>query len=120
MRAQGTYRDGFDEGFTFRRSHGRPMYRTPFAPVLAAQLGPLGWTPDEGGYIALDDPVATDAMGNVEAYTLVDLSLSYDLPVYQGLSLLVNVDNALNSKYRSFISAPEIGRLACVQLGASF
>ena len=32
IRAQGTYREGFDGGFTFRHSNGRPMYRTPFQP----------------------------------------------------------------------------------------
>ena len=58
-------------------------------------------------------------VGAVDAYTVVDASLSYDLP-WEGLSLLVNVDNVLDSAYRSFIGAPEIGRLAYVQLGARF
>ncbi len=55
--------------------------------------------------------------GQVDAYTVLDLSVAYDLPVYEGLSLLVNVDNALDNEYRSFVGAPEIGRMAYVQLG---
>ncbi len=73
VRAQGTYRSGFDEGFTFRRTpSGDPMYRSPFAPVLAAQLAALGLsagTPgysfDADGYVALHDPVATNVQWNI-------------------------------------------------------
>ena len=31
-----------------------------------------------------------------------------------------NVDNVLDNKFRAFIGAPELGRLAYVQLGLSF
>ena len=69
LNAQGTYRQGFDEGFTFRRSGGTPMYRTPFQPVIAGQLGALGlssgdpgYSIQDGGYIAMDDPIATNVM----------------------------------------------------------
>ena len=73
VRAQGTYRTGFDEGFTFKRdANNRPMYRTPFAPVIAVQLGALGMTPetpgyplDADGYIALDNPLATGVMWGI-------------------------------------------------------
>ena len=72
IRAQGTYREGFDGGFTFRHSNGRPMYRTPFQPLIAGQLGVLGLSPgdpgysiQEGGYIAMDDPVAAGVMWGV-------------------------------------------------------
>ena len=72
IRAQGTYREGFDGGFTFRHSNGRPMYRTPFQPLIAAQLGVLGLSPgdpgysiQEDGFIAMDDPVATGVMWGV-------------------------------------------------------
>ncbi|MFC1527038.1 TonB-dependent receptor domain-containing protein, partial [Candidatus Latescibacterota bacterium] len=33
MRAQGTYRDGFDEGFTFQGTATAPSFRSPFAPM---------------------------------------------------------------------------------------
>ena len=72
IRAQGTYREGFDGGFTFRHSNGRPMYRTPFQPLIAGQLGALGLSPGDPGYsiqedryIAMDDPVATGVMWGV-------------------------------------------------------
>ena len=72
IRAQGTYREGFDGGFTFRHSNGRPMYRTPFQPLIAGQLGVLGLSPGDPGYsihedgfIAMDDPVATGVMWGV-------------------------------------------------------
>ena len=58
-------------------------------------------------------------VGDIDSYTVVDASLAYDLP-WEGLSLLVNVDNLLDDAYQSFIGAPEIGRLAYVQLGVSF
>ena len=58
-------------------------------------------------------------VGDIDSYTVVDASLSYDLP-WEGLSLLVNVDNLLDESYQSFIGAPEIGRLSYVQLGVAF
>ena len=75
VRAQGTYRDGFDEGFTFRRStDGSPMYRSSFAPALQGQLAALGLTPgapgyslDADSYIALHDPIATNVQWNIGA-----------------------------------------------------
>ena len=59
-------------------------------------------------------------VGDVDPYTLVDLNAAYDLPFGENLSLMLNVDNVLNSSYRSFAGAPEIGRLAFLQLGVNF
>jgi len=75
IRAQGTYRNGFDEGFTFRRdADGAPMYRSSFSPALQGQLAALGLTPgapeyslDSDGYIALHDPIATNVQWNIGA-----------------------------------------------------
>ena len=54
VRAQGTFRKGFGDGFTFNRSaNGRPQFRTPFAPVLEAQ---------SDAYFDLGDPVAANMM----------------------------------------------------------
>ena len=68
VRAQGTYRSGFSEGFTFRRSAaGRPMYRSSFQPFLNS----LGLVPgetgsvDADGYIPLDDPTVTNVQWGI-------------------------------------------------------
>lgn len=55
----------------------------------------------------------------VKRATLVDLSLGYSLP-FQGASLQLSVQNALNEKYRSFPGVPEIGRMAVLRLKYDF
>ena len=73
VRAQGSYRKGFDGGFTFRRgADGRALYRSSFQPSIAGQLALLGLNPgdpgysiDADGYIALDDPLATNVQWNI-------------------------------------------------------
>jgi len=75
IRSQGTYRKGFDEGFSFRRgAEGRPLYRSSFAPAIQGQaaalgltLGSPGYPLDTDGYIALDDPLATNVQWNIGA-----------------------------------------------------
>ena len=59
-------------------------------------------------------------VGDIDSYTVADVSLVYDLPFDEDLSLLVNIDNVFDNEYRSFVGAPEIGRLAYVQLGVRF
>ena len=59
-------------------------------------------------------------VGDVDAYTSLDLRSRYDLPFAEGLHLLVSVDNVLDQSYRAFIGAPEVGRLAHAQLGLDF
>lgn len=57
VRAQGTYRSGFSDGFTFSRSaNGRPQFRSPFAP--AAQM-----STDQ--YIDMGDPLFTNVMWGI-------------------------------------------------------
>jgi hypothetical protein len=58
--------------------------------------------------------------GDVESHTVVDLKAAYDLPFGERLSLIANIDNVLDNIFRAFIGAPEVGRLAYVQLGVSF
>ena len=69
VRAQGTYRKGFSEGFTFRRAgDGRPMYRSSFQPLLSgAGLTPggAGSPVDADGYIALGDPAVTNVQWGI-------------------------------------------------------
>ena len=59
-------------------------------------------------------------LGDVDAHTTLDLQSRYDLPFADGLHLLVSVENVLDQPYRSFIGAPEVGRLAHAQLGVEF
>ena len=54
------------------------------------------------------------------AYTVLDLNLNYQLPLKQDLVLRVNASNVLNRPYRSFVGAPEMGRLVFGQVGLRF
>ena len=59
-------------------------------------------------------------IGDVEAYSLLDLNASLLLPFGDNLRLGVDVSNALDTEHRPFIGAPEIGRLVFGQLGVAF
>ncbi len=59
-------------------------------------------------------------VGDVEAHSLLDVNASYLLPFGDNLRLGVDVSNALDTKHRTFIGAPEIGRLVFGQLGVAF
>ncbi len=97
VQAQGTYRDGFDEGFTFKRSaDGRPMYRTPFSPFIDGQLRALGLEPgdtgysiDDEGYIALADPVATGVLWGVGRGAVI----AGVVPALQGLGPVLGLSD---------------------------
>ncbi len=57
VRAQGTYRGGFDGGLSFMRSaNGRPQFRSPFAPLAGA-------SPEQ--YWNMGDPLFTNVMWSV-------------------------------------------------------
>mgnify|MGYP001257477810 FL=1 len=73
VRAQGTYRNGFDGGFSFVRSaNGRPQFRSPFAPLAGA-------SPDQ--YWELNDPLFTNVMWSIgRGATLAQVT-----PVFTGL-----------------------------------
>lgn len=77
---------------------------------LGARLRYTGGFPMSSGVYA----------GDVDANTTLDAQARYDLPFAEGLHLLVSVDNVLDSRYQSFIGAPEVGRLAHAQLGVEF
>ncbi|MCE2433995.1 MAG: TonB-dependent receptor, partial [Candidatus Latescibacteria bacterium] len=62
-------------------------------------------------------------VGDVEAYTVLDLSTSYQLPIsHDRFKITWNVEasNVLNQEYRSFIGAPFIGRLLLTGLNIRF
>ncbi len=55
----------------------------------------------------------------VDSYTLLDLTLGYELP-FQGASLQLGVQNLLDEDYRSFPGVPTIGRMALLRLKYDF
>jgi len=97
------------------------------APGNKAKLG--------GSYAFRDLPLALGAQfryvgsfrqdsgvyaGEVDSYAALDLNLGYQLPLEHDLRLGVKVSNVLDNKYRTFVGAPEIGRLLFAQLSTSF
>ncbi len=73
-----------------------------------------------GGFKANSGYYSSSTFGPVDSYTVLDLNFGYQLPLDYNMRLTLNVSNALNNEHREFVGAPEIGRLAIVQLGASF
>lgn len=56
-------------------------------------------------------------VGDVDAFTMVDLGVGYDLArVARGLRLDVTVNNLLNDERREFVGAPKIGRQGLFRL----
>ena len=97
------------------------------APGNKAKLG--------GSYAFRDLPLALGAQfryvgsfrqdsgvyaGEVDSYAALDLNLGYQLPLEHDLRLGMKVSNVLDNKYRTFVGAPEIGRLLFAQLATSF
>lgn len=58
--------------------------------------------------------------GTVESYTVLDLNLTYELPLEHDLVLQVDASNILDRPYQSFVGAPEVGRLLFGQVGLRF
>ena len=58
--------------------------------------------------------------GQVDSYAALDLNLGYQIPIEHDVRLGIEVSNALDNKHRTFIGAPEIGRLIFAQLATSF
>jgi len=71
------------------------------------------------GTLCIGGNPATGAEDCVKGAALVDLTLGYRLP-FQGASLQLSVQNALNEKYRSFPGVPAIGRMAVLRLKYDF
>ncbi len=53
--------------------------------------------------------------GTVEAYTLVDVNVSYELPFVKGTRLTLVGQNVLDSRHREMIGGPSISRLVLVK-----
>ncbi len=62
-------------------------------------------------------------VGNVDAHTVLDLNITYQLPLSKdrfSTSLNLNASNLLNQEYQSLIGAPWIGRLITSSLHVRF
>ena len=62
-------------------------------------------------------------VGDVDAHTVLDLNLTYQLPLSNDrftTSLNLNASNLLNQEYRSYVGAPFIGRLITSSLQVRF
>ncbi len=60
-------------------------------------------------------------VGPVDSYAVVDANATYEIPMEQvRLTLSLEASNLLNQKYRSFVGAPEIGRLVSTGVGVRF
>ena len=59
-------------------------------------------------------------VGEVDPYSVADLSVNYLLPTNFDLQLSLNISNVLNNKHIEFFGAPKIGRLSLFQVKAGF
>ena len=62
-------------------------------------------------------------VGDLEAFTVLDLTAAYDLPLRNtraAITLNVKANNVLNNEHREFVGAPEIGRLVSGGITVSF
>ncbi len=81
------------------------------------------WGLEVGGRVRYIDsfPMGSGVyVGDVDSYTVLDLNLTYQLPLEQDLVLRVDASNVLDQAYRSFVGAPEVGRLVFGQVGLGF
>jgi hypothetical protein len=61
--------------------------------------------------------------GTVDAATVFDLNLAYDLPINLSngaITFVINGTNVLDKKHRGFVGAPEVGRLLSAGLTGRF
>jgi hypothetical protein len=58
-------------------------------------------------------------IGDIAAYTLLDLDAAVRLPL-RGAELSLSVQNALNHLHQEFIGAPELGAVALLRLRYAF
>lgn len=66
------------------------------------------------------DPVNPLQEGCVDAYTLFDLNLGYRLPMVQGATVNLLVNNLLDEGYRPFPGSPSLGRMLIARVKYEF
>ena len=59
-------------------------------------------------------------VGEVPAYTVMDLTAGYRLPMDPRAQLTLSATNLFDNVHREFIGAPETGRLLLLRLQYSF
>lgn len=59
-------------------------------------------------------------VGDVEAYSVLDLNFGYRVPGYSGFIVSLTLNNALNNLHQEFIGAPQIGRLGLLKFQYEF
>jgi iron complex outermembrane receptor protein len=62
----------------------------------------------------------TTALPCVDSYTLLDMTLGYELRQAPGMSIQLSVQNLLDEDYRSFPGVPDVGRMAMLRLRYEF
>jgi outer membrane receptor for ferrienterochelin and colicins len=55
-------------------------------------------------------------VGDVDAYTIFDLNLGYEIAGISGLSVQLDVQDVFDQGYRTFVGTPRMGRFALVRL----
>ena len=90
---------------------------SPFVKKLCSTLDARGYPtkPDQNG--KWEDGVY---VGAIDSHTVVDANLVYNLPIQYRAALKLDISNMLNNEHRESVGAPEIGRLAYLQLGVHF
>ena len=65
-----------------------------------------------------DAPVSAGVLGSgvVEGFTVLDLTLGYEMPFDRRFKVTMSVQNLLDNRHREFIGTPEIGRLGILRL----
>ena len=84
---------------------------------FGANYSPLGTGLRLGGRVRYKDAFPMNSgvyVGDLEAFTVLDLNAAYDLPMKNSsaaITLNLNANNVLNNEHGEFVGAPEIGRL---------
>ncbi|HLE56084.1 MAG TPA: TonB-dependent receptor [Rhodothermia bacterium] len=66
-------------------------------------------------------PVRSDVyIGEVDPYSLIDLSLNYRFPYSSITSINLTIQNLTDNKHREFVGVPEIGRVGILRLSRTF
>ena len=118
--------DNFFENLKFSHGEGRADIALN-APRHKVKLGMdynfAEWGLALGGQMRYIDsfPMSSGVyVGKVDSYTVLDLNLTYRLPIEQDLVLQIDASNVLNQAYQSFVGAPAVGRLVFGQVGLRF
>jgi iron complex outermembrane receptor protein len=131
----GSYSFVTEQGFNLFKSSNRVYYSNVAgvadvaynAPGHKAGLSiqyrdlPKGFDAELRGRYVEGFPMRTGPyQGEVQTYTLFDLSLGYDLPFSKNTRSSLSVQNIGDKKHREFIGAPILGRLMLARITQSF